>query len=520
MKKVTNRIFAKSLAYIKSNPALVIILLVALVLRIWDFPNRYIIFGDSARDAMVAYEGAKQFQLPLVGPFSSLGAFTFGPWYFWILIISGILLPFVYTPWITMTLFSFATVVMAYKLSGVLVKDKKFAVIVALIVALSAFQVQSGLSATNPNLNSFFSFSALYLFFQLLKPKASHWYALFFGLVLGIGISTHYSMIGLALLYPLTLLKPAKKLTALLLSLLGLFIAFLPTLIFDLNNHWFNLKNLLYYYQVGQYNIYLPNRWLLYLGDFWPKFFSETIGIPPVSAFVFIPLTSIMVIYLIIKKRLSRNFVILLIVLAANFVMLRYYRGERSIGYLQYLQPIVIVFFALFIFKLTQLSKQKFTALFVIFAVLIALMLPQTYRSLKSPDEISLLKKDAQTIIDNFPNDRFALYGCESYSSSWILGLSWELSRRGKIADDGRKIAVLDQHCNFPVTLDPKKGPVSVKLLQDPNFIPPFSPLVGINAEDFSPTSDELLQENNWNKYTPKHNFDSVTRWWLKDKLL
>ena len=517
MKRAFNHIFVKTITYIKSNPALAIILFAALVLRIWDFPNRYIIFGDSARDAMVAYEGAKQFQLPLVGPFSSLGAFTFGPWYFWILIISNILFPFTYAPWITMTLFSFGTVIMSYKLAGILIKDRKFALIVATIVALSAFQIQSGLLATNPNLNSFFSFAALYLFFKLLQTKTSHWFALFFGLILGIGISTHYSMFSLGLLYPLTLLKPSKKLPTFLLSILGLFIAFLPTLIFDLNNHWFNLKNLIYYYQVGQYNIYLPNRWLLYLSDFWPKFFSETIGIPHLSAFIFIPLTAITALYLIIKKQLSRNFVILLSILAINFVLLRYYRGERSIGYLQYLQPIVIIFFSLFVFRLTQFARKKLLS-GIIFVLLIALMLPQTFHSLRAPDEISLLKKDAQIIINNFPNDRFTLYGCESYSSSWILGLTWELSRRGKIADDGRKIAILDQHCNFPVWSE--EAPVSVKMLQDPNFVPPFPPLIGINAEDFSSSTNELLEENNWNKYTPKHNFDSVTRWWLQEKLL
>ena len=65
---------------------LLIILIIGIFFRFYNTPMRYSLGDDSSRDAMVAFEDAKEFQLPLLGPFSSLGPFTFGPWYYYQLI--------------------------------------------------------------------------------------------------------------------------------------------------------------------------------------------------------------------------------------------------------------------------------------------------------------------------------------------------------------------------------------------------------------------------------------------------
>ncbi len=63
------------------------ILLIAIFLRFNHAPYRYSLGRESIRDAFVAIESAKELQLPLIGPFSSTGPYTFGPWYWYQLII-------------------------------------------------------------------------------------------------------------------------------------------------------------------------------------------------------------------------------------------------------------------------------------------------------------------------------------------------------------------------------------------------------------------------------------------------
>src|SRR5579859_7282680 len=79
---------------------LIAILTLALFLRFYNFTNRYSLGSETVRDAFVGIIGAQQLQLPLVGPFSSFGQFTFGPWYWWELIFFTLIAKTVFSPWI------------------------------------------------------------------------------------------------------------------------------------------------------------------------------------------------------------------------------------------------------------------------------------------------------------------------------------------------------------------------------------------------------------------------------------
>ena len=94
---------------------LITILLLGVFFRFYNTPERYSMGDDSTRDAMVAIAGAQQLQFPLTGPFSSLGPFTFGPWYYYQLILFS-LLPLSYAPWIYMGITSLAFIFVIYKI--------------------------------------------------------------------------------------------------------------------------------------------------------------------------------------------------------------------------------------------------------------------------------------------------------------------------------------------------------------------------------------------------------------------
>ena len=81
--------------YIKINK--IEILLFCLVLfsaifwRFTNYSNRWTLSQDQARDAIIALEAIKEKGLPLLGPPSSAGPFSFGPTYYFLIIFFTIL---------------------------------------------------------------------------------------------------------------------------------------------------------------------------------------------------------------------------------------------------------------------------------------------------------------------------------------------------------------------------------------------------------------------------------------------
>ena len=57
---------------------LAILILIGFFLRFYNYPFRYGLGDEAVRDAVVAAVGAREFQAPLTGSFSSAGPFTFG----------------------------------------------------------------------------------------------------------------------------------------------------------------------------------------------------------------------------------------------------------------------------------------------------------------------------------------------------------------------------------------------------------------------------------------------------------
>src|SRR4030042_6926185 len=103
------KIFGKKVSVY--NGCLALILLLAILLRFYRFPDRWFIFADMARDILVGREALRLHQLPLVGSFSSAGPFVFGPLFYWL--ISFSYLPstnILILPWITMGIISIAFV--------------------------------------------------------------------------------------------------------------------------------------------------------------------------------------------------------------------------------------------------------------------------------------------------------------------------------------------------------------------------------------------------------------------------
>ncbi len=493
---------------------LVIFIVVALVLRFYNFPFRYGLSDEPVRDAAVATTGVREFQLPLTGPFSSAGPFTFGPWYYYQLILAKAVLQVPYAPWIYLSLASAACIVLLYKIGEFF--DKKLGLILAFLGTISSSLILSGTHLTNPNLSNLFAFLSIYLFLKLVKKEHSYWWSIVFGVALGIAINIHYQMMGLMILPVLLLIARPKRYLSIVCVFLGIFATFLPMLFFDLNNHWFNTKNIFYYYTEGKKLIYVPNRWLFYLRDFWPSYIEEVTGIPGLLGAMLMLLFGGIFTFNLYKRKVSREMVLLVVAFAFNFILLRYYWGERFFGYLNYIRPFVIIFEGYTFYFFYRTIRQK--KLGMIYIVLLAIVLgclniPRIGKLMEKDKFTSLVYQTEGKLFEAYPDEKFTLYICpgpgNTYYSSQSHSLLFLLDSHNMLSSDGRPISYDNDQCYPP------------GVRQSPNFKfenANFAKIEGTDLIDISKHSTASISAMHWQKHSLKLIFDTTTRWWFKEQ--
>lgn len=489
---------------------LLLILLIALFFRFYDTPLRYSLGGDETRDAIVAYEGSRQMQLPLIGPFSSLGPFTFGPWYYYHIIFFQFITGLSYAPWIYLGLASLLSVFVLYRIGQELI-DTRFGLILAALFALSPHHITAAIGLNNPNLIPLYAALSLLFLLKIFNKKISLWYGFFLGLSIGIGINIHYQMITYALLPLLILIVQPNKYMHVLTAYIGIFLTFLPMLLFDLNNHWFTIRNMVYFYLYGQDLIYVPNRWLFYLRDFWPTYWSFMLGLPKLFSIFFAVGCVGVFAYGLWKKAFSKRMVLLLLFFLLNFVLLRYYKGERSLGYLYFLDPFLFIIAGYFFYFL--INKNKIIG---ILFILSALTFPfvQNYKNI-SHEHTQQTYNDIATLTQLYPTKKFSLYHCISdLDDQYMKSLLYVLTIMDKVDENGYKIGVLNAKCKYLIdNTIPKDGDENERVI-----ISPYPQIKNAYALDLNSEKHAKLEKSGWKKITTEDVFFSVTKWWYNEK--
>lgn len=476
------------------------ILILGAFLRFYNYPYRYSLGEETIRDAVIGIEGARQLQFPLTGSFSSLGPFTFGPWYAYQLIIFYLIIPFVYSPWIYLSIISVLYIFIMHKIGKILGGDT-FALILAFLVAISPAQIISATHLTSHNNTNLFAALSIWLFLILLSKNKSKWWSLLLGFIIGVGMNLHFQMGGLLIL-PLTLLIYKRKFLNFVCSGLGVIFSFIPMLIFEMNNHWFTTRNIFFYLTEGKNAIYVPNRWLFYVRDFWPSFWSDALGVPVWFGYIIIILFVISLIWLGWKKKLSRNLVILILAFLFNFILLRYYWGPRFFGYLNFLRPFVFIFTA---FAIINLKYKRVYIGLILLPLIIFFSYPRVMSELAKDSFSELIRDKVIELEQKYPNKQFTLYTCAkkhtgAYNSS-IFSIFFFLELKHKSSDKGVKIAV-ENDCEFP-----RKNEFSEKEA--------YPLLSNIGIRDFSSASNSAILEAGWKPLTFARMYDEYARWWF-----
>jgi len=474
---------------------LLLILLVGIFFRFYNTPARYGFDFDPTRDALVTLVGAEQFQFPLVGARSGLGPFTFGPWYYYQLIIANIVLPFEYAPWIYIGITSVLVILILYKI-GVLLEDKLLGIVLAGVGSLSPAELGPITGLSNPNLVPLQAALAIWICIKFLKESPNSWWAFSWGLMIGIGINHHYQMLGLLLLPLVTFIYMKTSLIRRsLFCVLGLIAAFIPLLFFNVLNHWHTITGFWYYITVGRFATYIPNRWLTYIGEFWPEFWAYVLGVPILFGTIIGLGTLCIFGYLMYKKRLAKEYLILIAIFLVNVFLLRYVAAQREYYYFLYLHPFLFIFFGFFIWYLAKLNRGKYIAI-IILIVGGYFVLTEDFRRLEPRQDHLAYIQSKNEIIEKYPNSKFQLYECKNKEKNRgrIQAIVFFLKNQNKISSDDKKLAFSHPDCPLNDT------PYQVEKIID-----------------VSRYSDKKLQEGGWKPITPETVYDETVRWWMDD---
>lgn len=416
------------------------IVIIAAILRFWNFPQRWEAGGDGARDAMIALEAIKRHQLPLTGSFSSAGPFVFGPIFYWFVMLSYLILPFLMSaPWIMMEIVSIITLLSLIYLGKILV-DKKFSIILGILAAFSPQLVVRSLSMGQHTFVAPFSVLTI-ICFLLLWQKKNLLFAFLMGASIGIALSMHYQAINLFIFFPALIFMFSipfiKRISAIIISLLGFLVPSFPLLYWDSHQSFANLRNVLDYFFIGEYRIYVPNSWKLFLFKDFPNYWSFVVGNYLIIGLVLFALSFLLFFYRVFKKKISRQFSVLGFIFFVLVFINRFYKGERSEGYLLYFLPFILIFSSYLIYKV--FLYKKFFGIILIAVILVANFM-YILNVLNYVSPTSAYKKVIDNLKTKYPNTTFSFYDYKYKFYGSSMGVSFAASFNNVSDINGKKI--------------------------------------------------------------------------------
>jgi len=277
---------------------------------------------------------------------------------------------------------------------------------------------------------------------------------------------------------------------------------FLPLLLFDVEHKWWNISKIIDYYRFGQYQIYVPNRWLTYAGVFWPSYWAKVSGFFRPTAYLIMALVGLAYLYQLFKQKLTKPLIIYGFGWATAIVWFRYFRAERNEGYVVYAAPLIILFSAWLISQI----KTKYYLLSVTAAGL--LLTGNLYGQVKSASNVNIRPN-----IDRFQHKltsyqsgaKFAVYDRLFFSTGCSISLSLVLDDYQLASTTGYPVGIcIDKTC-------PSKYP----------FID--TQIVGgvvCNLVDLSSANPQDIQSEGWVLVSPSEVNRMTVEWWKTEPSL
>jgi len=219
--------------------------------------------------------------------------------------------------------------------------------------------------------------------------------------------------------------------------LIGFLLPCLPILYWDMHQNFANVNNILDYLLIGQYRIYVPNSWRLFIFNFSPWYWSFVVGRFYAIALAVELLSVLSFVYLTLRKKLKFDFIVLGSIFFILLFVNRFYRGERSEGYLLYLAPFILIFTSLLIGFFFETKKKYLKLIGVLILTVILVGNSITFVKSYSTSSVSTNEKISKFLTKKFPNQKFHLYDykdryyVESMSLSLIMNFENKEDQNG-----------------------------------------------------------------------------------------
>lgn len=476
--------------------AVISILLIAALLRFYDYNDRWGLAYDQAHDALVARGALTLHKIPLVGPFSSAGPFQTGGIWYWGLMVGAVVAPsIVNAPWILITLLSLVYILFLMYVGRKLL-DSTYSLILGILAAFSTAQIGQAvnLSVTAPM--ALASLFAIWAMINYVREKTNRNIFLL-GFAVALAPTIHLQGMLLFLLLPITFLlsgvPPFKKLPLLA---LGMLIPFTSLLFFEVQNDFVNVRNMVQYYLHDQYNISLDvlgRRWLTYIGVFWPKAIALIVGGKLAVGYILSIFVVLVLGYSFVKKTLEKEIMIIILTFLVITTLIRYVRTPIFDSYLVMLHTFVFIFIAYVLYVVWK--KKRIVGVLILLVLVVGSSLRTfeeiSYATNKTAKEAGIVQRLFSEI---FPGQKFQVYDYQYKTSGKSLPITLYLDAANKVSGDGMKIGVIDASVPFN------------EVIYKTNF--------GYLIVDLRASTSAELEKNGWELVNPTAVYLATEEWY------
>jgi 4-amino-4-deoxy-L-arabinose transferase-like glycosyltransferase len=230
---------------------LIVVLLTASFLRLYNLPHNMMFLGDQGRDAIIVKDIFTKFDLVFIGPVTSVGNMYLGPLYYYFMVPWLMLsYPSPVGPAYAVAILGIITVFLIYYLGKKMIGERA-ALIGATLFGLSSTVANNSRFSWNPNPAPFAALLMIFFTYWAWKKSPKYWVlvALFFSVLIQLHYLTLLSAAGAGLIWLVQLNEvrtQAKKLKKFFLFTVLAFFLFLssltPLILFDFKHDNLNAR--------------------------------------------------------------------------------------------------------------------------------------------------------------------------------------------------------------------------------------------------------------------------------------
>ncbi|MCX6782599.1 MAG: hypothetical protein NTZ20_01190 [Candidatus Levybacteria bacterium] len=477
------------------------IVMFAIFLRFYNYENRWGLAYDQAHDAIISKYALDNHKLPLLGPFSSAGPFQTGGEWYWLLMIPLSLYPnSIYSPWIFITIIYVFFVGMCIYV-GKQFNGPWFGLLFGFFAAISTAQIAQSVNLTNQSPHAILGLLGILNMIFFVRTKKTK-YLFFLSFCIGLSVSIHLQGVALGVLLLITLgITRALNIRNILVIILGGIIPLLSIITYDANNDWFNIRNMFWYYFHDQYKISLDvlgRRWLTFGSIFIPTSWAHVIGGYKVMGYIEIFGIITIFIYLLLKKKITQEILIICISVLGMFIMIRYTRTPLYDSYLVFMHPFILILTSYFIYILYKYNR--FISI-ILFFFIIGATLYRDRLEINGGSNLSAVNSRIliANLIRKYPNESFSIYDKDLRSTDKSLPLVLFLYFEGKISDKGRRIGI---------TTKTDKDVIRFPIITNSDG--------GYALFDLNRSSNNELNSDRWAFVNPSAIYKSTEEWYHK----